>query len=197
VRGAHATIPVGVVRARKPAPRTRPSLVSSRRQVVIRAATPNDVEAIHQLIEDHVAEGRLLPRRREEIALHATRFVVAMAGQRVVACADLAPLSRTVAEVRSLVVSDDVRSRGVGRRLVDELASRAAASGFETLCAFTHVAGYFVQMGFSIVPHTWLPEKIEADCRSCAQFRTCGQYAVMLPLVRAHQVCVPLTSLHV
>ena len=114
----------------------------------------------------------------------------------MVACADLAPLSRTVAEVRSLVVSDEMRSRGVGRRLVDELAARAAAAGFQTLCAFTHAAGYFVQMGFSIVPHTWLPEKIDADCRSCAQFRTCGQYAVMLPLVRARQTCVPLTSLH-
>ena len=199
MRGAHATIPVRVLRSGKsalPRQRTRPSLVSPRRQPVVRAATAHDVEAIHQLIDEHVAEGRLLPRRREEIAAHMSRFVVATVGRRVVACADLAPLSRTVAEVRSLVVSDDVRSRGVGRRLVDELSSRAAASGFHTLCAFTHVAGYFVQMGFSIVPHTWLPEKIEADCRSCAQFRTCGQYAVMLPLVRARQTCVPLTSLH-
>ena len=92
--------------------------------------------------------------------------------------------------------SDGVRSRGVGRRLVDERATHAAAAGFQTLCAFTHTAGYFVHMGFSIVPHTWLPEKIAADCRSCAQFRTCGQYAVMLPLVRTRQTCVPLTSLH-
>jgi len=163
---------------------------------VIRAASASDVGAIHRLIEAHVADGRLLPRRREEIAAHASRFLVAVQGRRVVACADLAPLSGTVAEVRSLVVSDEVRSRGIGRRLVDELASRAASAGFETLCAFTHVAGYFVQMGFSIVPHTWLPEKIEADCRSCALFRTCGQYAVMLPLVRTQQACVPLTSLH-
>ena len=64
------------------------------------------------------------------------------------------------------------------------------------LLAFTHAAGYFVHMGFSIVPHTWLPEKIEADCRSCALFRNCGQYAVMLPLVRVRQTCVPLTALH-
>ena len=163
---------------------------------MVRVASEADVDAIYQLIEQHVAEGRLLPRRREEIAVHASRFVVAMVGRRVVACADLAPLSRSVAEVRSLVVSDEMRSRGLGRRLVDELATRAAASGFQTLCAFTHAAGYFVQMGFSIVPHTWLPEKIEADCRSCAQFRTCGQYAVMLPLARARQTCVPLTSLH-
>jgi N-acetylglutamate synthase-like GNAT family acetyltransferase len=154
------------------------------------------VDAIHQLIEAHVADGHLLPRRREEIAAHVSRFIVAVHARRVVACADLAPLSGTVAEVRSLVVSDAVRSRGIGRRLVDELARRAAASGFDTLCAFTHAAGYFVHMGFSIVPHTWLPEKIEADCHSCALFRNCGQYAVMLPLVRVGQTCVPLTALH-
>jgi amino-acid N-acetyltransferase len=198
MRIAQATSPLRVYRSRRAAvPPTRSrTRVSATRQLVIRAATAADTSAIHKLIDTHLADGRLLPRRRDEIAAHASRFLVAVQGRRVVACADLAPLSRHVVEVRSLVVSDDVRSRGIGRRLVDELASRAAASGFETLCAFTHVAGYFVRMGFSIVPHTWLPEKIEADCRSCALFRTCGQYAVMLPLVRAHQTCVPLTSLH-
>jgi amino-acid N-acetyltransferase len=108
----------------------------------------------------------------------------------------LAPLSRTVAEVRSLVVADEVRSRGICRRLVQELERRAITAGFETLCAFTHAPGYFVRMGFSIVPHVWLPEKIEADCRSCAQFRQCGQYAVMLPLIRPHAAGVPLESAH-
>jgi N-acetylglutamate synthase-like GNAT family acetyltransferase len=182
---------------RGPAAPARPrARISAAREPVIRAASAEDVDAMHQLIDAHVADGRLLPRRREEIAAHASRFIVAVHGRRVVACADLAPLSRSVAEVRSLVVSDRVRSRGIGRRLVQELATRAAASGFEALCAFTHVAGYFVHMGFSIVPHTWLPEKIEADCRSCALFRRCGQYAVMLPLGRARHTCVPLTSLH-
>jgi amino-acid N-acetyltransferase len=170
--------------------------VTATRPPIVRVATAADVEAIHALIDRHVADGRLLPRRREEIAAHASRFLVAVQGRRVVGCADLAPLSRNVAEVRSLVVSDSARSRGIGRQLVDELASRAAASGFETLCAFTHVASYFIRMGFSIVPHTWLPEKIEADCRSCALFRTCGQYAVMRPLVRVRHACVPLTALH-
>ena len=196
MRVAHTTSPLRVIRPRRGAPARSRARVSGTPKPVIRVASADDVDAIHRLIEEHVADGRLLPRRREEIATHASRFLVAVQGRRVVACADLAPLSRSVAEVRSLVVSDDVRSRGVGRRLVDELATRAAVAGFETLCAFTHVAGYFVHMGFSIVPHTWLPEKIDADCRSCALFRNCGQYAVMLPLVRARQACVPLTSLH-
>jgi amino-acid N-acetyltransferase len=198
MRVAQSTSPLRVFRSRRAAmppvrPRTR---VTSTREPVIRAASAADVNAIHRLIQTHVADGHLLPRQRDEIAAHISRFLVAVQGRRVVACADLAPLSRHVAEVRSLVVADAARSRGIGRRLVDELASRAAGTGFETLCAFTHLAGYFVQMGFSIVPHTWLPEKIEADCRSCAHFRTCGQYAVMLPLDRAQHACVPLTSLH-
>ena len=200
MRVVHATSsPLRVIRPRRgvAAPVRSRMRASTARQVAIRTAAADDVDAIHELIAAHVADGRLLPRTREDIAAHISRFVVATHGRRrVVGCADLAPLSRGVAEVRSLVVGDAARSRGIGRRLVQDLAARAAASGFETLCAFTHVAGYFVRMGFSIVPHTWLPEKIEADCRSCALFRSCGQYAVMLPLVGARQSCVPLTALH-
>jgi amino-acid N-acetyltransferase len=162
----------------------------------VRAASPADAGDIHGLIVANLAAGRLLPRERREIALHAHRFVVVSDGGRVIACAELAPLSRAVAEVRSLVVGVEARSLGLGRQLVDELIRRAAAAGFEKLCAFTHSAAYFVQMGFSIVPHAWLPEKIEADCRGCAQFRQCGQYAVMLPLARRSHTFVPLASLH-
>jgi len=148
----------------------------------IRTPRAAEVDAIHQLISDHVANGHLLPRTRADVAHRLHRFLVAERDGRLVACVDLAPLSRRVAEVRSLVVSDGARSCGIGRRLVQTLEKRAIGAGFDTLCAFTHAPAYFVQMGFSIVPHVWLPEKIETDCRSCSQFRQCGQYAVMLPL---------------
>jgi amino-acid N-acetyltransferase len=172
-----------------PSPRTFAPLT-------FRPATEADAEAIHVLICGHLEEGRLLPRTFGEIAVHAHRFVVAVDNDRIVACADLAPLSRTVAEVRSLVVSSEARSLGAGRRLVDELVTRATVAGFDKLCAFTHAAAYFVQLGFSIVPHVWLPEKIDTDCRTCSLFRRCGQYAVMLTLTRSRQSCVPLASLH-
>jgi amino-acid N-acetyltransferase len=162
----------------------------------IRAGCESDVDAIHRLVSEHLAEGRLLPRSRDEIASRIARFLVAVDGGRVVGCADLAPLSRRVAEVRSLVVDNDARSCGIGRQLVKELERRALVSGFETLTAFTHTPGYFVHLGFSIVPHTWVPEKIEADCRTCSQFRHCGQYAVMLPLIRTQPARVPSQFVH-
>jgi len=162
----------------------------------LRAATAGDAGAIHALIVSHLAEGHLLPRERDEIAIHAHRFVVASRGDCVVACAELAPLSRDVSEVRSLVVSREARSLGLGSEILDELIDRATIAGFEKLCAFTHAPSYFVQRGFSIVPHVWLPEKIVTDCHACPHFRRCGQYAVLRELRRAHHACVPLAALH-
>jgi amino-acid N-acetyltransferase len=146
--------------------------------ITLRSATANDADAMHELIDEHLAEGHLLARDFEEICLHAHRFVVAVQDDEVFACAELAPLSRSVAEVRSFVVSREARSRGVGRRIVDELVRRATLAGFDKLCAFTHSPSYFVHLGFSIVPHAWVPEKIATDCKSCSQFRRCGQYAL-------------------
>jgi N-acetylglutamate synthase-like GNAT family acetyltransferase len=37
-------------------------------------------------------------------------------------------------------------------------------------------------MGFVMVPHGDIPEKIEADCRQCPLFGKCGQYAMITSL---------------
>ena len=164
--------------------------------LVLRTADVHEGAAIHELIVEHLTEGHLLPRELGEIVVHAHRFIVAVQGDDVLACAELAPLSRSVAEVRSLVVSRQARSLGVGRRLIDELLRRASVAGFDKLCAFTHSPGYFVHLGFSIVPHAWLPEKIVTDCHACRHFRVCGQYAVVRSFERARHACVPLAALH-
>ena len=164
--------------------------------IAIQTASVRDADAIHELIDEHLTEGHLLPRELGEILVHAHRFVVTLQDNEVLACAELAPLSHTVAEVRSMVVTREARGGGVGRRIVNELVRRATTAGFEKLCAFTHSPGYFVRLGFSIVPHVWLPEKIVTNCHACSQFRRCGQYAVVRSLERPRQECVPLAALH-
>ena len=190
--------------ARNRVPVTPPSVARRARvrsfvSVSYRAATASEAEALDTLIREHQEEGRLLPRDRAELESHASRFVVAVRGERIVGCAELAPLSPRVAEVRSLVVDRSSRGLGVGRALVRALQGRARSEGFETLCAFTHDAGYFVRMGFSIVPHSWVPEKIALDCHSCPQFRRCGQHAVVFSIATAEErragAFVPLAAL--
>lgn len=154
----------------------------TRRRIAIATAQPSQARKLHALINAHLEEGHLLPRTLDELVAHADRFAVASRGRTVVGCAELAPLSPHVAEIRSLAVDSAARGQGVGASIVDELRRRARAEGFEKLCAFTHTPGYFIQMGFSIVPHLWLPEKIFTDCVKCPQFRRCGQYAMIAPL---------------
>ncbi len=160
---------------------------------VLRQALPEDAEALFALISAHQREGHLLPRTLDDLRRHAARFVVCDVSGELKASAELAPLSRTVAEVRSLVVAEDFRRVGLAARLVAHLRDRAKAAGFETLCAFTHDARFFVRQNFSIVPHLSVPEKIGTDCVSCPLFRTCGQYAMILPLraVAKYKVATP------
>jgi amino-acid N-acetyltransferase len=156
--------------------------------VTMRPADAGEVGALHRLIAENVEAGHLLPRTAGDLERHAARFIVAEIADAVVGCAELAPLSDRVAEVRSLVVDEPFRGRRIGVQLVEQIAAAAAQRGYVTLCAFTHEPARFVRMGFTIVPHVWVPEKIAHDCTACPLFRRCGQYAVLLPLRAGVQV---------
>jgi amino-acid N-acetyltransferase len=157
----------------------------------VRRATSDDAAGIHALIAKYQAAGHLLPRAADEIAQRANRFVVVVDEGEIAGCAELAPLSGSVAEVRSLVVDDHLRGFGYGRRLVDSVVREARAQGFAAICAFTHEPSYFSRLGFSLVPHAWLPEKIAVDCAACPLFRQCGQSAMRL---RLDEVAVPVRA---
>jgi amino-acid N-acetyltransferase len=154
---------------------------------VIRSASPDEAEALQALITAHQQEGHLLPRTLPDLRVHAPRFLVVTAGQedgdfRLIACGELAPLGHDVAEIRSLVVDRAYRGIGLGSRLVEALERKARLHGYRRLCAFTHRPDHFLKLGFSMVPHAWLPEKIAADCHTCPLFRRCGQHAMLRTL---------------
>ena len=161
--------------------------MTRRPRIALRAATPSQAATLYALISANQEEGRLLPRMLDELGVHAERFVVATRGRTIIGCAELAPLSPQVAEVRSLAVDATARHLGVGTMLVDELRQQARRQGFDKLCAFTHRPGYFIQLGFSIVPHLWLTEKVFTDCVKCPLFRRCGQYAMEVALDSAFE----------
>ena len=150
--------------------------------VVVRPAEPDEAADLFRLISDNLETGHLLPRPLGEVVLHVPRFLVASDHTGVVGCAELARLGPNLAEVRSLVVADHYRGRGLGTRLLNAMMEMARASRYSRLCAFAYNPRPFVRLGFSIVPHPWLPEKISTDCHRCVWFRRCAQYAVVLDL---------------
>jgi amino-acid N-acetyltransferase len=171
--------------------------VARHRAPQLRTAVRGDARKIHELIQRNQQAGHLLPRELSELTSRIDRFVVGVDGRgSIVACGELVPLSSSLVEIRSLVVTEKRRGRGLGHRIVDELKLRARAGGYDDLCVFAHEPAYFAHMGFSIVPHTWLPEKIMADCRTCPLFRRCEQFAMVTDLDLMPEVR-PTGHLHV
>src|SRR5437764_10916261 len=113
-------------------------------RITLRSGTVTDAPRLHAIINANMKEGHLLPRTLSELEVNADRFVVAVRARKVVGCAQLAPLSTHVAEVRSLAVDKTARNSGVGTMIVEELRRRARRDTFERLCAFTHAPGYFI-----------------------------------------------------
>ena len=150
--------------------------------LAIRPATLDDALSIYELISSNVVAGHLLERSLDEVQQHATRFFAVIDSEELVGCGELTQLSSNVAEIRSLVVKNTRRGQGIGTYLLKALIDEALSLSIPRLCAFTHSPRPFVQVGFSIVPHPWVSPKIEIDCRTCALFRCCDRYAVVLDL---------------
>ncbi len=150
--------------------------------LVVRPAAPDEAADLFRLITDNLETGHLLPRPLGEVVLHVPRFLVAAGPTGVVACAELARLGPRLAEVRSLVVAGSHRSLGVGTLLLNKVVEMARQHGYTKISAFAYNPRPFVRLGFSIVPHPWVPEKISTDCHRCEWFRRCAQYAVVLDL---------------
>ena len=99
--------------------------------VTFRPAQAVDAAAIHHLIVENLEAGHLLPRTLEDVTRCAARFLVAESAGTVIGCAELAPLSAGVAEVRSLVVDQHARGRHIGPQLA-ELCPRGDDLGHGT-----------------------------------------------------------------
>src|SRR6185369_15381208 len=93
----------------------------TRGRITLRTAGASDAKKLFALIQANLEEGHLLPRTLGELSVQAERFVVAVKGRKIVGCAELAPLSPHVAEVRSLAVDSSARGGRVGVAIVDEL----------------------------------------------------------------------------
>src|SRR4029450_7967927 len=107
-------------------------------RTTLRPAEIQDARHLHAWITANLVEGHLLPRTLDELTVHASRFVAATRGRKIVGCGELAPLSPQVAEVRSLAVDKSARHLGVGTMLVEELRVRARREGYDKLLSVPH-----------------------------------------------------------
>ncbi len=145
----------------------------------VRPAAIGDVPVIHHLLEIYAQQGNLLPRTMSELYRHLRDFFVIELDGKVVACGALEIFTEDLGEVRSLVVDDAFKGRGLGRLLVERIVEEARRLGLRRIMALTYVPGFFHKLGFQTVPKETLPEKVWSVCVKCYKFNSCDETAVL------------------
>jgi amino-acid N-acetyltransferase len=150
--------------------------------LTVRKAAMSDIHAILGLINDYAVRGIMLPRTEFEMSENIRDFTVAYAGTQLVGCGALHFYSPTSAEVRSLAVDPSVKTRGVGRRVVEALEKESIENELHAIFAFTYVPDFFRKLGFHEVERGELPLKVWKDCVRCPKFQCCDEIAVIKAL---------------
>jgi amino-acid N-acetyltransferase len=158
-----------------------------------RRAKISDAAAIHELIAHYAAQGLLLPRAVDEIRANIGHFIVQEDGHRVVSCLSLESYGADLAEIRSIAVDPENRGQGFGARLIASVLAEARRRGIARVFAVTHAPQFFERQGFAAAARQSLSEKIERDCRTCSQQRTCKLVAVVATVI-PERVVLPILS---
>ncbi|MBN1867196.1 N-acetyltransferase [Candidatus Sumerlaeota bacterium] len=161
----------------------------------IRKAGLADVPAIHGLIQEASKTVPVIPRSQFEIYSMLRDFFVFDEGRGCQACCALHITWHDLAEVKSLVVDESLRGRGIGRDLVQACLDEARTLQVSQVFALTNVTDFFLKMGFSRTEKENLPQKIWGECVRCPKFPNCDETAVILDTGATLDTDIPLPRL--
>jgi amino-acid N-acetyltransferase len=147
--------------------------------LVVRKAAMRDITPILDLINGYAARGIMLPRTEFEMSEAIRDFSVVTLEKRLLGCGALHFYTPQIAEIRSLAVHEEAKTKGVGRQLVESLIGEAQEYELDAVFAFTYVAEFFQKVGFQVVERGALPLKAWKDCLRCPKFQACDEIAVL------------------
>ncbi len=151
---------------------------------MIRKARITDVRDIHRLISHFAKTGQVIPRALSELYEHVRDFFVYVPeGKDLLAGACALHICwEDLAEIRSLVVSEEYQGHGIGVELVKACLEEAKALGIPKVFVLTTSPEFFERLGFELIEKSALPHKVWADCVKCPKFPECDEVALLKKL---------------
>ena len=144
------------------------------------SATLGDIKDMQKLVEPEVNSGVILVRNDDEIATNIRSYTLAKLDDKLIGFGALHFHTDKLGEIRSLIVSPDVRGKGIGRNIVKKNIESAEELGAEQIFTLTYKKEFFESLGFREIPKEELPaHKIWADCIKCKFFPICDEIALI------------------
>lgn len=144
----------------------------------LRPGRRSDVPALHALIRHYSDQDILLPRSVDDLRRRIADFRLLLYNNQLVACGMLQIYTKTVAELRSLAVSNDWRGAGLGRQMVEALLAEARSRNLEMVFAFANAPAFFSRVGFVPIDRDLVPWKAWNDCQACPKRECCDEVAM-------------------
>jgi amino-acid N-acetyltransferase len=122
--------------------------------IVVRAARTSDVKGIRKLMDIYSPQRRILSKETVTLYESVQEFVVAVENDNVVGCGAMHVLWEDVAEVRTVAVTEELRGKGVGHKILEQLIERARAVGVKKIFCLTFETEFFGRHGFEEIQGT-------------------------------------------
>jgi len=145
---------------------------------MIRKANLNDVKEIQRMVKTYSGRGDILPRSLGDLYDHLRDFFVFIRNRNILGICSLHICWEDLAEIRSLVVKEGSRNKGIGVKLVKACLEESKSMGIKRVFALTYQPEFFERFGFKTVDKAILPHKIWAECLKCVKFPDCDETAM-------------------
>jgi len=146
---------------------------------MVRKAKLDDIKEIQRLIKFYAPKGGILPRSLSELYDHLRDFFVFVENHKIIGICALHICWEDLAEIRSLAVEEDYRSKGIGAQLTRACLKESKLLGVKRVFALTDEPEFFEKLGFERVDKAVLPHKIWTDCLNCVKFPDCDETALV------------------
>ncbi|MEY4990221.1 MAG: hypothetical protein RIS08_447 [Actinomycetota bacterium] len=129
----------------------------------IRPARTTDVRAITAVAAPLVEKRILLGKELVELYESIQEFVVAEEDGEILGFGALHVMWEDLAEVRTLAVREDVKGKGVGKKILTELMNRAEDLGVHRVFCLTFEVDFFKSQGFHVISDIPVDAEIYAE----------------------------------
>lgn len=149
-------------------------------KIELTKAKLSDIVNMQELVFPEVESGIILVRTSDEIATNIRSYILAKEGSELVGFCALHIHAPSLAEIRSLVVKEDQRGKGIGEKLIAQAMDEAETLGIQKVLSLTYKQSFFEKLGFVEISKESLPEhKIWADCIKCKHFPICNEVSLI------------------
>jgi len=143
----------------------------------------SDIQNMQKLVIPDVENGNILDRSYHEMATTIRSYTVVKRDEEIIGFIALHIHTVELAEIRSLVVKEEFRQRGVAKELIQKTIEEGKSLHLKRLLVLTYKKELFKFFNFVEIPKESIPEtKIWADCIKCKHFPICDEISLLLDI---------------